>query len=60
MQNKRPLYVYLVAVVVVWAVVLWVARLFNSGAHFTEILLVCGGYMIGMLAMYIAVHFYRY
>jgi hypothetical protein len=58
-MNKRPLYVYVIATAIVWALLLggvW----FLATPRFHDILTVCGGFFIGMLAMYIAVHVYRW
>jgi hypothetical protein len=56
---KTPLYVYVIAVIIVWAVILSTAWFVAGAGRFHDISSVCGGFFIGMLAMYIAVHFYR-
>jgi fatty acid desaturase len=56
--TKNPLWQYVIAVVVVWAGILsgmWVW----SPPRFHDFALIGGGFMLGMLAMYIAVHVYR-
>jgi hypothetical protein len=58
-MNKRPLYMYVIACVIVWAVLLGGVR-FWATSHFHDACAVCGGFFIGMLAMYIAVHVYRW
>jgi high-affinity Fe2+/Pb2+ permease len=60
MQNKRPLYIYVVAVAVVWAILLYIALSFGSGRLHTYAAPVCAGFFLGMLAMYIAVHVYKW
>lgn len=51
--KKRPLWFYVIAVIVVLAVL-------NFLAVSRDIEAVSGGILIGMLAMYIAVHFYKW
>jgi hypothetical protein len=60
MQNKKPLYVYVIAVAVVWAILLSVAWSLGSGRFHTYAAPVCAGFFLGMLAMYIAVHLYKW
>jgi hypothetical protein len=45
---------------IVRAVILCAAWLFDGGVHLKTLALVCGGVAIGMLAMYIAVHDYKW
>ena len=59
-MNKRPLYVYVIGVAVVWALLLCGVRSWGTPAHFAAATAVCGGFALGMLAMYIAVHLYRW
>ena len=59
-MTNRPLYMYLIAVVVVWAGILLAARFIDGGTRFKEFSMVGGGFAIGMLAMYIAMHVYKY
>jgi hypothetical protein len=58
-MNKRPLYVYVIACVIVWALLLGSVWLWAM-PHFHDARAVCGGFFIGMLAMYIAAHVYRW
>ena len=46
-------------VIVVWVVILVGAWLWDS-ARFNTFAIFCGGFFIGMLAMYIAVHLYKW
>ena len=58
-MNKRPLYVYVIGVLIVWVVLLsyvW----FRYAPHFTGAVALCAMFLMGMLAMYIAVHIYRW
>ena len=59
-MNKRPLYVYVIAVAVVLALVNVAAWSFDSATTFHTSLTFSGGFLLGMLAMYIAVHLYRW
>jgi hypothetical protein len=57
--TKKPLWQYVIAVVVVWAGIL-AGMWMWSPARFHDFALIGGGFMLGMLAMYIAVHVYRW
>jgi len=57
-MNKRPLYVYVIAVVVVLAVLNTVVRYVDPTSTFNSSITFSGGFLLGMLAMYIAVHLY--
>jgi hypothetical protein len=48
--KKRPLWVYVIGVIIVLTII-------NLVAH---LLVFSAGFLVGMLAMYIAVHFYKY
>jgi hypothetical protein len=61
MQNKkRPLYVYVIATAVVWAIILTLSWLGVIWKPFHDVVTVCAGFYVGMLAMYIAVHLYKW
>jgi hypothetical protein len=60
MSNKRPLYVYVIGTAVVWAIILMLSWFVVIWKPFHDVVSVCGGFWIGMLAMYIAVHLYRW
>jgi hypothetical protein len=60
MSEKAPLYHYVIAVAVVWAVILGVIWFLGNKARFHSFTLVCSGFALGMIAMYIAVHLYRW
>jgi len=54
-SRSTPLYVYMIGVAVAWAIILggiW----FWDVARFHTFAILCAGFFIGMLAMYIAVH----
>ncbi len=57
--KRVPLIVYVIAVAIVWAVVLGLAWFIGGPARFNTFALVCLGFALGMLAMYIAVHVYQ-
>ena len=59
-MNKRPLYVYVIGVIVAWAIVLISSWFGVIWAPFHDVVAVCVGFALGMLAMYIAVHLYRW
>lgn len=57
---KSPLYGYVIAVAIVWAGILVGTRLSGNKALFHTLSLVGSGFALGMLAMYIAMHLYRW
>ncbi len=59
MKKRVPLIVYVIGVAIVWAVVLGLAGFIGGPASFNTLALVCLGFALGMLAMYIAVHVYK-
>jgi len=59
-MNKRPLYVYIIGVAVVWAAILAASWFGIIWTPFSSVVAVCAGFFLGMLAMYIAVHLYRW
>ena len=60
-MNKRPLYIYVIGVAVVWAIILTLSGFGIIWTPFHDVVAtVCGGFALGMLAMYIAVHLYRW
>ena len=59
-MQKRPLYVYLIGVAFIWAVILGVMGFLGHTASLHTFALVCLGFALGMLAMYIAMHLYAW
>jgi len=57
---KHPLSQYLIAVAVVWIVILCVAWFTGGEQRFKPLAMVFGGFVIGMVAMYIAMHVYSW
>lgn len=57
---KRPLWLYVVGVIIVLGIVNLIAWVIDSAAAFHTSVLVSSGFLLGMLAMYIAVHLYRW
>ena len=58
-SQRVPLIVYVIGVAVIWAVLLGVMWFLGDIARFQTFALVCFGFALGMLAMYIAVHVYK-
>ncbi len=58
-ENKHPLWMYVIAVLVVWAAIL-VGIWFFDRERFATFAHVCGGFLLGMFAMYIAMHVYSW
>ena len=58
-MKKHNLSRYVASVIVVWAVILISAWLIGGGTRFKDFTLVCGGFAIGMVSMYIATRFYK-
>jgi len=58
-SNSFPLIVYVIAVAIVWAVLLGFMWFLGDIARFQTFALVCLGFGLGMIAMYIAVHVYK-
>jgi hypothetical protein len=58
-SKRAPLIVYVIAVAVVWAILLGVMWFLGDIARFQTFALVCLGFGLGMVAMYIAVHVYK-
>ncbi len=56
----KPLIQYVIAVTVVWTIILFAAWFMDGGARFKTFAMVCGGFAVGMLAMYIAMHLYKW
>jgi hypothetical protein len=54
-----PLTRYVIAVVVVWALILGAVWFTGDGARFRTLAIFCGGFFMGMLAMFIAMHIYK-
>jgi hypothetical protein len=58
-SKRMPLIVYVIGVAIAWAVVLSLAWFIGGLAQFSNFALVCVGFALGMLSMYIAVHVYK-
>lgn len=57
---KRPLWVYVLGVVVVLGILNCVVWFVDPAATRYTSLIFSGGFLLGMFAMYIAVHLYRW
>ena len=58
-SKRLPRIVYVIGVAVVWAVILGVMWFSGDIARFQTFALICFGFALGMLAMYIAVKVYK-
>ena len=58
-SKRAPLIVYVIGFAVIWAVLLSVMWFLGDIARFQTFALVCLGFALGMVAMYIAVHVYK-
>jgi drug/metabolite transporter (DMT)-like permease len=58
-SKRAPLVVYLIGVAVVWAVVLGLGWVIGGSERLNLLAMVCFGFAVGMLAMYIAMHVYK-
>ena len=54
-EKQHPLSQYVIAVLIVWAVILAGVWVFDR-ERFATFAHVCGGFLLGMCAMYIAMH----
>ena len=59
-MEKRPLWVYVTGVLVVLVVVNYVAWLTGGDMKLHTSVLVSFGFLLGMLAMYLAMHLYSW
>ena len=53
-KTKYPIWPFVLVVLIVWVILLLVARFTGSQSQFNEFVATCKGYLIGMLVMYIA------
>jgi hypothetical protein len=58
-SNRVPFIIYVTGVAFVWGVILGALWFLGDIARFQTFALVCLGFVLGMLAMYIAVHVYQ-
>jgi hypothetical protein len=58
--RKRPLYVYIIGVIIALVVVNYISWLIGGQTRLSMVELVSFGFLLGMLAMYIAVHLYKW
>jgi len=58
-SKREPLIVYVIGVTVVWVVILGALWFLGDIARFQTFALVCLGFVLGMITMYIAVHVYQ-
>ena len=58
-MKKRSINFYVIAVLVVIAIMNCFAWFVNGGENAATIEIFSSGFLVGILAMYIAIHFYR-
>ncbi len=56
---QRPISFYIIGVLIIWALLLGGVWLWGT-SHFHDVLTVFGGFVIGQISMFIAVHFYTW
>jgi len=59
MNNKKPLYVYVISVIVTWIIILSIMWSTGNVVRFQILVILCLGFMLGMFAMYIATRVYK-
>lgn len=59
-MKRFPLSLYVTGVIIVLAIINCIARFAGGGMHARGIGIFSGGFLLGMFAMYIAVHIYKY
>lgn len=59
-MKKYPLGLYVVGVIVALAIINYIAWSVGGAARLKSFELLSAGFLLGMLAMYIAVHIYRW
>lgn len=59
-MKKRPLSIYVVGVIIALIIVNLLAWFVDPAKAVHDSLIFSGGFLLGMLAMYIAVHLYRW
>lgn len=59
-MKRYPLWLYVGCVVIALAIINYIAWLTGGATKFGVMKLFSMGFLLGMLAMYIAVHIYRY
>lgn len=59
-MKKYPLWLYVIGAIVVLALINYIVWSVGGTAKLENFELLSGGFLLGMLAMYIAVHIYRW
>jgi len=59
-MRKRSIWIYVFAVLLILGVINLVASHIDPGTTVNSLQAFTGGFIVGMLAMYIAVHIYRW
>ena len=59
-MKKYPLWLYVVGVIIALVLVNYISWFLGGKAKLQTVEVFSGGFLLGMLAMYIAVHLYRW
>ncbi len=59
-MKRFPLYLYVIGVIIALVLVNYISWLVGGEAKLKSVELLSAGFLLGMLAMYIAVHIYRW
>jgi hypothetical protein len=59
-MKKYNIKVYVIAIIVVLATINLIAGSVDGGAHARILEIFSGGFLVGVFAMYIAMHVYKY
>ena len=59
-MKKRSLWVFVIGVIVVLVIVNWITFMVGGLDKFLKIGIFSAGYLVGLIAMYLAVHLYRW
>ena len=60
METQKPLWTYIVAVAIVWVIILTITWFLGDKIRFQKFIYFFLAFALGMLAMYIAIHIYKY
>jgi len=57
--DRSPLAKYIISVAVTWGIAVSLARVIGGPEKFHTFVLICAGFALGMVAMFIATHVYK-
>ena len=58
-KYKRPVWIFVAVVAIIWAIILLVAWLTGGQTEFNKFWTICRAYFIGMLVMYLGTRVYK-